>query len=87
MKRYVFLFLLFLCLPIAAFWAQDLLIDKTDRTRYSFAQGYVGLTTQYLPGGDFTFQDGQVEKLSDGMQPRFIIGGTHFGDMSIFMCL
>lgn len=78
MMRSVFPLIFFLCLPIAAFWAQDLLVDKTERTRYSFAQGYVGLTSQYLPGGDFTFQDGQEEELSDGIQPRFIVGGTHF---------
>ena len=70
------IFLISYCVTMLC--GQDLLIDKSNRTRFSFAQGYVGLGTQYIPGADFTFQDGEVSQISDGIQPRFVIGGTHF---------
>ncbi len=74
----LFILLSFLFLPMVTLWSQDLLVEKNERDRYAFAQGYVGLTTQYLPGGDFTFQNGEVSQISDAIHPRFVIGGTHF---------
>ncbi len=78
MLRFLIVTFLLSALFVSAVSAQDFLVPKDDRTRFQFAQGYLGVSGQYLPGGEFTFSDGREIQLSDAMQPRFVIGGTHF---------
>lgn len=64
--------------------AQDPLIPKEDRSRFRFAQTYMGLSTQYLPGASLLQPDGGSSAFPAMMHPRFLIGGTHFWGLTDF---
>jgi len=57
--------------------AQPPLVPTESRDRFAFAQTYVGVGGQYLPGATLASVDGQ-QALPGMLHPRFQIGGTHF---------
>ena len=59
-------------------WGQGLIVPKDQRTRFKFAQTYMGGSIQYLPGATLDMSDGSSHEFSSLLHPRFIIGGTHF---------
>ena len=71
------LILLLIILSINA-QSQSLLVPKDERTKFKFAQTYFGLAGQYLPSATLNFPDGREAFISDRLQPRVLIGGTHF---------
>lgn len=73
---------LFYSIILSLFWlglsAQNALIEEEERERFNFAQTYFGGSLQVMPAAQLQMPEGVSHSLSDALQPRFLIGGTHF---------
>src|SRR5690554_1783136 len=71
--RALFFFITICCLSSSVF---------SQKSRYRFAESYVGLATEFSPQNQpFAFiQNGVIQnkELASQLQPRILIGGTHF---------
>lgn len=81
-KRSYFKLNTFFCLTTIILSPTHVHAQKKERIRYDFANSYIGISSQFLPGTGTTEIIGNigVEKvdLPPSFQPRLDIGGVHF---------